>query len=574
MQQAIIITGMLLGGLGMFLLAVTMITDGLKATAGPALREMLSDWTRSPLHGIFSGVAITAIVQSSSAVTVATIGFVNAGIINMRQALGIVYGSNIGTTMTGWLVAIIGFKINVDAFALPLIGIGMILKLTGGESRRASIGLAMVGFGLFFMGIDVLRDAFGGLVETIDLAEFTLEGMAGVLVYFGIGFLITLLTQSSSAAIAITLTAATEGVLGINAAAAMVIGANVGTTSTAALAVIGATPNAKRVASAHILFNMGTGVVALLILPVLFLIVKYAGEMLGLQNIPAITLALFHTIFNILGVLLIFPLNSRLVAFLEKRFVTQEEMEGQPIYLDKTVAVSPPLAVNALTLELSRMTAIVRRMGQAALSVKKVSSKRLSSDDMVVHKLSSSLAEFITRLEKEKLSQEVSEELALILRADQHLLASADQAALFARLQVDTASIEDGQLAAGIKHFHAEVASLIEMAKPGETDFSYDECERQLAQVQVDYDNLKASLLAAGTASRIPIPLMIDVVEQNSRLRRMARQLVKAMNFLNEVFVATSMLLPEPVVRSEGAMDATAGQETLSPSNVVRQDKR
>ena len=176
MQQTIIITGMLLGGLGMFLLAVTMITDGLKATAGPALREMLSNWTRSPLHGIFSGVAITAIVQSSSAVTVATIGFVNAGIINMRQALGIVYGSNIGTTMTGWLVAIIGFKINVDAFALPMIGLGMILKLTGGENKRASIGLALVGFGLFFIGIDVLKDAFGGLVETIDLAKFTVDG--------------------------------------------------------------------------------------------------------------------------------------------------------------------------------------------------------------------------------------------------------------------------------------------------------------------------------------------------------------------------------------------------------------
>ena len=274
MQQTIIISGMLLGGLGMFLLAVTMITDGLKATAGPAFRQLLANWTRSPLHGIFSGIAITAIVQSSSAVTVATIGFVNAGIINMRQALGIVYGSNIGTTMTGWLVAIIGFKINVDAFALPMIGLGMILKLTGGENKRASIGLALVGFGLFFIGIDVLKDAFGGLVEAIDLAKFTIEGFTGVLMYLGIGFLMTLLTQSSSAAIAITLTAATGGVVGINAAAAMVIGANVGTTSTAALAVIGATPNAKRVASAHILFNVGTGAVALLILPILFLIVK------------------------------------------------------------------------------------------------------------------------------------------------------------------------------------------------------------------------------------------------------------------------------------------------------------
>ena len=545
MQQTILIGGMLLGGLGLFLLAVTMITDGLRATAGPALRELLASWTRSPLHGIFSGVAITAIVQSSSAVTVATIGFVNAGIINLRQALGIVYGSNIGTTMTGWLVAIIGFKLNVDVFALPLIGIGMIMKLTGSDGKRGSIGLALVGFGLFFIGIDVLKDAFGGLVETIDLAKFTLDGIAGVLIYLGIGFLMTLLTQSSSAAIAIILTAATGGVVGINAAAAMVIGANVGTTSTAAFAVIGATPNAKRLACAHILFNVGTGVVALILLPVLFLIVKHAGTLLGLEDIPAVTLALFHSLFNLLGVLLIYPLNSRLADFLEKRFVTQEETEGRPRYLDKVVAVSPPLAVNALVLELSRITAIVRRMGLEALKSRKTSIRRISGDELVVKKLSSSVTEFITHLGKERLSQEVSEELAKVLRAEQHLLASADQVALFARMQADIMTVADDQLSADIKHFHRDTAILIKMAKPGEDNFSFAECEQQLEQIQVDYEGLKTSLLKAGTALRMPIPLMIDVVEQNSRLRRFARQLVKAMHFLNEVQVEKSTKLPE-----------------------------
>jgi len=298
----------------------------------------------------------------------------------------------------------------------------------------------------------------------------------------------------------------------------------------------------------------------LIILPVLFLIVKHAGVLLGLADIPAVTLALFHTIFNILGVLLIFPLNSRLADFLEKQFVTQEEMEGQPRYLDKVVAVSPPLAVNALALELSRITAVVRRMGLEALSNKKSSRRRIAIDDIVVRKLSASVAEFISQLEREKLSQEVSAELALVLRAEQHLLASADQAALFARLQVDVATVDDHELLAGIKHFYDGVASLIKMAKPGEADFSYPECERQLGQVQIDYDDLKVSLLKAGTASRIPIPQMIDVVEQNSRLRRMARQLVKGMNFLNEVFVATSTILPEAVL-SEGVSDNSKEQK-------------
>ncbi|MDX2505609.1 MAG: Na/Pi symporter [Gammaproteobacteria bacterium] len=332
------------------MLAVTMITDGLKSAAGHALRNMLGKWTRSPAHGILSGLTITAIVQSSSAVTVATIGFVNAGLLSMYQALGVVYGSNIGTTMTAWLVAIIGFKINVEAFALPIIGLGMLLNLTGGESKRAPLGMALVGFGLFFIGIDVLQDAFDGLVATIDLNRFTVQGVWGVLMFVGIGFLMTVLTQSSSAAIAITLTATTGGVLGLYAAAAMVIGANVGTTSTAAIAVIGATSNAKRVAGAHIIFNVSTAIVALMTLPLLFLVVENTEKLLGLESVPAVTLAMFQTTFNILGVLLMFPLSRRLADFLEKRFVTQEEIEGRPRYLDKTVAVSPILAINALAL--------------------------------------------------------------------------------------------------------------------------------------------------------------------------------------------------------------------------------
>lgn len=535
MLQTFVISGMLAGGLGIFLLAVGMITDGLKQAAGHGLRHLLAVWTRSPLHGIFTGLAITAIVQSSSAVTVATIGFVNAGLITMRRALGIVYGSNIGTTMTGWLVAIIGFKINVEAFALPMIGIGMILRFTGGGSRRASLGMALAGFGLFFIGIDVLQDAFGGLVANIDLNQLTVEGFRGVLIYIGIGFLMTVLTQSSSAAIAITLTAATGGVFDLNSAAAMVIGANLGTTSTAALAVIGATSNAKRVASAHILFNAGTGVVALMILPILFWIVKQSGELLGLEENPAITLALFHTGFNILGVLLIFPLNTRLAAFLEKRFVTQEEIEGKPRYLDQTVAVSPPLAINALLLELSRLANVVRRMGLAVLSQEFGPGRGLGKDDQVLQKLATAVSDFITRLERESLSAEASEQLARILRTEQHLLAAADQALLFAQVQAELGEISDASLLAELAHYHAQVARLINLVNPEATGFSFDEYQQQLDQIEAEYDALKASLLQAGTRLSLPIPQMIDVIDQNGRLRQMARQVTRAMYYLGEI---------------------------------------
>ncbi len=546
MQEIFIFVGMLAGGLGLFMLAINMITDGLRSAAGHALRNMLGKWTSSPAHGILTGLTITAIVQSSSAVTVATIGFVNAGIISMHKSLGIIYGSNIGTTMTGWLVVIIGFKINIDVFALPMIGIGMLLRLTGGESKRAYFGLALAGFGLFFFGIDVLKDAFEGLVTTIDLTKFTVDGVAGVLMFTGIGFLITVLTQSSSAAIAITLTAATGGVVGLYAAAAMVIGANVGTTSTAAIAVIGATSNAKRVAAAHIIFNVVTGVVALLILPLLFWTVQNTEDLLGLETIPAVTLALFHTIFNVLGVLLVLPLNESLARFLDKRFVTQEEIEGRPRYLDKTVAVSPVLAVNALALELSRITTVVRRMSLEALSSEFVPSMRIRRDFIVARKLSSEVANFITQLERGMLSKEVSEQLAKVLRTEQHLLACADQALETARMQAEVENVTDEIVVEGISRFRAEVVSLMKIANPEEEDFSFTECELQLDQMQLAYDEVKAALLLAGAELRIAIPVMIDTLEQNSRIRRMPRQMVKAMRYLNEISMIAEVRLPEP----------------------------
>jgi len=536
MNQGIITIGMLAGGLGLFLLAVSMITDGLKHAAGHTLRDLLGRWTRSPGHGILTGISITAVVQSSSAVTVAIIGFVNAGLMSIYQALGVVYGANIGTTMTAWLVAIIGINIKLEAFALPIIGIGMLLRLTGGDGRRAHLGMALAGFGLFFIGIDVLKDAFEGLAAAIDLQRFTLDGIAGVFLYSGIGFLMTVLTQSSSAAIAITLTAATGGVLGLYAAAAMVIGANVGTTSTAAFAVIGATPNAKRVAAAHMVFNLLTGIVAIMILPLLFWTVKTTGEILGLQDIPAVTLALFHTIFNVLGVLLMWPVSGYLTRFLETRFVTLEEIEARPRYLDKTVAVSPALALNALALELSRIATITRRMALAAMSIESAQG-RISSDYMVAEKLARAVAEFITWLGRGVLSGEVAEQLAKLLRAEQHLLACAEQSLVVARAQAELKVIDDVDIQANLAQYHSEVVSLIQMVDPGVAEFSFVDVEVQLEKVQASYENVKAELLQAGAKLRIPINDMIIVLEQNSRIRRMARQMIKAMHNLGEFLI-------------------------------------
>ena len=236
------------GGLGLFMLGMGQMTDGLKGLAGGALKTILASFTSNRPKALLVGAGLTALVQSSSAITVAAIGFINAGLLTLPQAIWVIFGSNIGTTLTGWLVALIGLKVKIELFALPAIGIGMAMHMAGGKSRWGAGGLALAGFGVFFLGIHLLQNAFTGVSAYIDFNQFGTGTVLGDLVYVGLGFLLTLCVQSSSAAMALALTAAASGTIGLEAAAAVVIGANVGTTSTAILAVIKATPNARRVA--------------------------------------------------------------------------------------------------------------------------------------------------------------------------------------------------------------------------------------------------------------------------------------------------------------------------------------
>ena len=250
-------------------------------------------------------------MQSSSAVTIATIGFVNAGILSLRQAMGVIFGTNVGTTMTAWLVSLVGFGFKIDALALPILVIGVTLRLLAASARWKGLGDALTGFGLFFLGLDLLKEAFEGLAVSFsaNLGASASPNWAGMIL---VGFTATLLTQSSSAAIAIILTAFAGGMVGFEGAAAAVIGANIGTTSTAALATLKATSAAKRLALSHIGFNLITGVVALCLLPLMLAFVHQLGDILELESSPTALLALFHTLFNLLGVLIMLPVAAPL----------------------------------------------------------------------------------------------------------------------------------------------------------------------------------------------------------------------------------------------------------------------
>lgn len=536
----------LLGGIGLFLLGMRLMTEGLRLAAGRALRGILARSTGTRLRGVLSGALITSIVQSSSAVTVATIGFVNAGILTLLQAVAIIYGSNVGTTATGWIVAVIGLHVNVKVLALPAIGIGMLVAVMIREERRRAAGQALAGFGVFFLGIDVLRAAFEGLGTASGVAAATGDGGRGALFFLGAGFLLTLVTQSSSAALAITLTAAAGQVLPIQSAAAAVIGCNVGTTSTAALSAIGATPNAKRAAGAHLAFNLLTGAVALALLPWLIPLLLRIRAGLGLAAQPATILALFHTTFNVLGVLLLWPFTDALVRFLRKRFRTQEENEAMPVYLDRNVLASPVLALRALLLEIRRIGAIALRMARSALSAEGVPGAALAGDRSAVDRLVEAVGGFTSQIQRGEVPREMQEGLPDALRVSRYDSEVAELAAKVAAAQAALGPIEHPALAGELAEFRGLVVKELERAEVGSTGFTAEGCRTALARVEEAYQALKSSFLRAGTRGELPVRLMVDALDLLSDVRRMAQQAAKAALHLAELEAATGAeLSPE-----------------------------
>jgi phosphate:Na+ symporter len=333
--------GSLLGGIGLFLLGMILMTDGLKAAAGDALRRGLERLTGGAFKAMLSGMAITALVQSSSATVLTTIGFVSAGLLTFTQAVGLIFGANLGTTSTGWIVSLLGLKVSVAAVALPLVGIGALARFLL-RGRAASLGLALAGFGVIFVGIDLLQAGMASLSDRMDPGRFPGATVLGRMTLVGVGAAMTVVLQSSSAAVATTLTALHSGAIGLAQATALVIGQNLGTTVTAAIAAFGASVPAKRTAVAHILFNVVAGVVAFALAPVFLFLVEDVRWLPGAED-PAVAVAAFHTVFNVAGVLLLLPVAGRF-ADVVTRMVPDR---GSPFTrnLDPSVAEVPAVGV-------------------------------------------------------------------------------------------------------------------------------------------------------------------------------------------------------------------------------------
>ena len=291
----------LAGGLGMFLLGIHHLTEGMKSLAGDALRRAMQKLVSGKFSGLLSGAVFTAIVQSSSAALITVIGFVSAGLVTHTQAIAVVLGANLGTTATSWLVAFFGLKIKISVAALPMIGLGGFLWLLG-KGRFRAMGAVSAGFGLVFTGIEYLQDGMAGIGWNLQGVGV---GPGGLWLLAGIGLVMTIVMQSSSAATATTLVALAAGNLNLDQGFAMVVGQNIGTTATALLAAIGGGSAVKRTAFAHVIFNVFTGIIAMFLIHPLGDVARWVGQQLG--GDPVLSLAAFHTLFNLGGILLFFP---------------------------------------------------------------------------------------------------------------------------------------------------------------------------------------------------------------------------------------------------------------------------
>ena len=361
-----------LGGIGLFLLGMTIMTDGLKGLAGSALRTVLGKAAATPLSGAFWGAIVTLLVQSSSATTMTTIGLVSAGLLTFPQGLGLVLGANVGTTGTAWLVALIGVRVSLSTYALPMIFAGALAKLAG-SGRIAAAGSSLAGFALVLYGLTTLQQGMSGVAAQMHPSDLPavlgapgvswLQGWAGLLSLVLAGLLMTAVMQSSTAAIAVTLSAFYAGAVGLDQACALIIGQNIGTATSSALAAIGASTTAKRLALAYILFKLIAAAIALIFFRPSLALLGW-----GSQFLDGVTLlAAYHTAYNVVGVTVVLPLIKSFTRFVE--MLLPDRRSPLTRGLDPAALADPVVAVEAVrrTAALS-IERIARSIGNAVSS--------------------------------------------------------------------------------------------------------------------------------------------------------------------------------------------------------------
>lgn len=430
------------GGLGMFLFGMSLLSDGLKKVAGQKLKNLLESLTRRRIIAVLVGAMVTCLVQSSSATTVMTVGFVNAGLLTLKQALCVVLGANIGTTFTAWLVSTFGIEgLKITGYALPAIGVGFLIRIIGKRQRTKSIGDIVLGFGLLFIGIWFMKEAFGPLKDSTEVQSVLIRLGENPILAVLAGTAITILLQSSSASIMIIQVLAFQGAFGLDwdlvlrVTIPFILGDNIGTTITAQLASLQTSRNSKRTAMGHTIFNV-IGVVYML--PLVWVgwfgdVVEWITPFKLSQSTIMVHIAVAHSAFNVFNTIIFLPTIHLLEVIVMKILPAKDyELAEKPVVLEKHLLNTPVIALNQARRE-------IIRMGRAAKDAVNYAIEALEQDDRgklqlalktedAVDSFQYEITSYLAALSRKELSDELSVELPVLLHTVNDLERVSDHA--------------------------------------------------------------------------------------------------------------------------------------------------
>lgn len=421
----------LLGSLGLFLYGMKIMSEGLEKFAGDRLRNILAAMTKNRVMGVLTGISVTALIQSSSATTVMVISFVNAGLMTLTQAIGVIMGANVGTTVTAWIISAIGFKVNIAAFALPLLAIGIPLVFSG-NSQRKSIGEFVFGFSFLFMGLSFLQESAENLqvgnVVALMLAKVADGGFFTIILFVIVGALVTMLVQASAATMAITLMLFDMNIpgFGLEQAAALAMGQNIGTTITAFIASLTGNTQARRAALAHMFFNVfGVIIVLFIFYPFCDAITWFVSNVLGTPDNDMFKLSAFHTAFNVFNTLILIWFVKQIEQFVCKVLPQKEEKEeprlrfitGGLLSTAELSIIQARNEIGVMAERCCRMTDMVRK----ALSAKKDNEfenlyNRIEHYEQITDNMETEIADYLRKVSEGRLSAYTKMHIAQMLR--------------------------------------------------------------------------------------------------------------------------------------------------------------
>lgn len=421
----------LLGSLGLFLYGMKIMSEGLEKFAGDRLRNILAAMTKNRVMGVLTGISVTALIQSSSATTVMVISFVNAGLMTLTQAIGVIMGANVGTTVTAWIISAIGFKVNIAAFALPLLAIGIPLVFSG-NSQRKSIGEFVFGFSFLFMGLSFLQESAENLqvgnAVALMLAKVADGGFFTIILFVIVGALVTMLVQASAATMAITLMLFDMNIpgFGLEQAAALAMGQNIGTTITAFIASLTGNTQARRAALAHMFFNVfGVIIVLFIFYPFCDAITWFVSNVLGTPDNDMFKLSAFHTAFNVFNTLILIWFVKQIEQFVCKVLPQKEEKEeprlrfitGGLLSTAELSIIQARNEIGVMAERCCRMTDMVRK----ALSAKKDNEfenlyNRIEHYEQITDNMETEIADYLRKVSEGRLSAYTKMHIAQMLR--------------------------------------------------------------------------------------------------------------------------------------------------------------